>query len=258
MANVFAFLTPAPANARTRGHPESLSDIIDELTFNLNKDNADEGVRLGVLLNAVGRRSYGPLLLVVGLFSISPATILPGMTWLSALVVLLIAGQMAVGLKRPWLPKQLTDIKLPRRPLFNFLEKARPIADRMDGVWLRARLGFLSAPPFVNLVALFVMAAALITIPLGLIPFAPLAPGLGGGAFRARHDRARRLLAAARHGLLRRRFLARRAADFLAPPRRRIPAENRDFTASSSYIEGCFPNRFHAHDGPAKRAGVRR
>ena len=37
---------------------------------------------------------------------------------------------------------------------------------------------FLSKPPFVNLVAVMCLLAALITFPLGLIPFAPLAPGL--------------------------------------------------------------------------------
>ena len=43
---------------------------------------------------------------------------------------------------------------------------------------LKPRLTFLSKPPFVNLVALLVIGAALITFPLGLIPLAPLAPGL--------------------------------------------------------------------------------
>jgi len=173
MANVFA---PTPP-ARVASHPDGLADVFDELAHNVNWDNESD-VRLGVLLNAVGRRSYGPLLLMLGLFSISPATILPGMTWLTALVVLLIAGQMALGLQRPWLPRQVTNLRVPRRPLFNFLERARPYAERIDGVWLRPRLMFLTQPPFVNGVAVLVAAAALVTIPLGLIPFAPLAPGI--------------------------------------------------------------------------------
>ena len=36
----------------------------------------------------------------------------------------------------------------------------------------------MSVPLFVNLVALCVCAAALITFPLSLIPFAPMAPGI--------------------------------------------------------------------------------
>lgn len=161
---------------RAASQPEGLADVFDELAHNVNWD-AERDVRLGVLLNAVGRRSYGPVLLVLGLFSISPATIVPGMTWLAAFVVLLIAGQMVFGRRRPWLPRQITNICVPRRPLFNFIEDARPRLERIDGVWLRPRLTFLNRQPFVNVIALLVAAAALVTIPLGLIPFAPLAPG---------------------------------------------------------------------------------
>lgn len=171
----FAF-TSTP-RARTAAQPEGLSDVFDELSHNVNWDQ-DTDVRLGVLLNAVGRRSYGPLLLFLGLFAISPATILPGMTSIVAAIVLLIAAQMAVGLQRPWLPRQVTNLRVPRRKLFSFLERARPVAERLDGVWLRPRLTFLTRPFWVNLIALIVIAAALITFPLSIIPFAPLAPGI--------------------------------------------------------------------------------
>jgi hypothetical protein len=43
---------------------------------------------------------------------------------------------------------------------------------------LKPRLTILSQPPLVNLVALCVLIAALITFPLALVPLAPLAPGL--------------------------------------------------------------------------------
>lgn len=163
---------------RVAARPNGLSDVLDELSYNVNRDSELQGVRLGVLLSAVGRRSYGPVLLIIGLFAISPATIVPGMTSFTALVTLLIAAQMALGFKRPWLPKSMLDIRVPRRELFTFLDRARPRIERLEGVWLRPRLTFLTAPLVVNLVALCVMAAALITLPLSLIPFAPVAPGL--------------------------------------------------------------------------------
>ncbi|MGE0828195.1 MAG: exopolysaccharide biosynthesis protein [Hyphomonadaceae bacterium] len=53
---------------------------------------------------------------------------------------------------------------------------ARPWAQRIDRV-LKPRLTFLATAPFVFLIALACIAAALVTFPLGLIPFAPLAPG---------------------------------------------------------------------------------
>jgi len=172
------FASSAYAPVRHAAHPGGLSDMFDELAYNVNRDSAQEGVKLGVLMSAVGRRSYGPLLLVIGLFSISPATVLPGMTSVAAFMTLLVAGQMALGLQRPWLPKRILEIRVPRRMLFQFIDSARPKVEAIDGVWLRQRWSFLTVPLFVNLVALCVMAAALITFPLSFIPFAPIAPGL--------------------------------------------------------------------------------
>jgi hypothetical protein len=99
------------------------------------------------------------------------------MSWLTALLVVLIAGQMAIGLKRPWLPPQAMRISVPREALIEGLEKARPWAKRIDAV-LEPRLTFLSQPLWVNLIAVLVAIAGLITIPLALIPLAPIIPSL--------------------------------------------------------------------------------
>lgn len=172
------FVPSAYVAAPQPAAPGGLTGVFDELDNNVNRDSELEGVRLGVLVSAVGRRSYGPLLLLIGLISISPATVLPGMTSIAAFVTLLVAAQMAVGLQRPWLPKRVLDIKVPRRMLFEFLDRTRPRVEALDGGLLRERWTFLTVPLGVNLVALCVMAAALITFPLSLIPFAPVAPGL--------------------------------------------------------------------------------
>jgi hypothetical protein len=141
------------------------------------RESDGKAFTLGDIIDAVGRRSDGPLLLVIGLFAISPATIVPGMTWLAAGLTLLVAGQMLFGLHRPWLPRKALQAPLPCKGTLKALEKVEPWARRIDAV-LKPRLAFLTHPPFVNLIALFVIAAALITFPIGLIPFAPLAPGI--------------------------------------------------------------------------------
>jgi hypothetical protein len=99
------------------------------------------------------------------------------MTTVAGAITLLVALQMALGLHRPWLPKAVLNLKVPRQPLFAFIDTARPKVERMDGALLKERLSFMSAPPFVIVVALCVAAAALVTFPLSIIPLAPLAPG---------------------------------------------------------------------------------
>lgn len=160
-----------------RPEPATLDDVLDEIAHKAEHDDTPENLTLGEILDAVGRRSYGPLLLVIGLFAISPATIVPGMTWFAAALTLIVAGQMAFGMKRIWLPRKTMQIELSRQAVLGGLAKCRGFARGVDRV-LKPRLRFLTKPPFVNLVALLVLGAALITFPLGLIPFAPLAPGL--------------------------------------------------------------------------------
>jgi hypothetical protein len=158
--------------------PDSLAEVLDEVEEQVGANDAgspDMSVR--DLLNAVGRQSYGPLLLIIGVFAISPATVLPGMTWFAAALTLLVAGQMALGLRHLWLPKWILDAKAPRRLVRASVRSARGWSVKIDGL-LRPRLTFLAGPPFVNVVALLCVGAALVTFPLGLIPFAPLAPGL--------------------------------------------------------------------------------
>jgi hypothetical protein len=156
---------------------QTLCNVLDEITAKVEGDATPETLTLSEVLDAFGRRSYGPLLLVIGLFAISPATIVPGLTWLAAALTLIVAGQMALGLKRVWLPRSALQAELPRDAVLGGIAKSRGFAKRIDGL-LRPRLTFLSGPPFVNVVALLCIAAALITFPLGLIPFAPLAPGI--------------------------------------------------------------------------------
>lgn len=165
------------ASDRTE-NSDGLVGVFDEIDNRVKRESDNANVRLAVLLSAVGRRSYGPLLLIIGLFAISPATILPGMTTVAAAITLIVAGQMALGLKKPWLPKFVLNLNVPRKPFLQFLDNARPTVERIDGVWLRERWTFMTVPLFVNLVALCVIAASLITFPLSLIPFAPLAPGI--------------------------------------------------------------------------------
>ncbi len=160
-----------------RAAPTNLEGVLDEIAEKCAHDETPEKLTLGEILDSVGRRSYGPLLLVIGLFAISPATMVPGMTWFAAALTLIVAGQMALGRPSIWLPKKALGAELPRAAVASGIEKSRGVAKTIDKL-LRPRLTFLSRPPFVNLVAVMCILAALITFPLGLIPFAPFAPGM--------------------------------------------------------------------------------
>lgn len=155
----------------------TLNAVLDDIVAKADHDDSPGSLTLAEVLDSVGRRSYGPLLLVIGLIAVSPATMLPGTTWFVAVITLIVAGQMALGMQRIWLPRKALQMQLPREALKGAIAKSRGVVKVIDSL-LKPRLRFLSRPPFVNFVALLVIAAALITFPLGLIPLAPLAPGL--------------------------------------------------------------------------------
>ncbi|MEM8617567.1 MAG: exopolysaccharide biosynthesis protein [Pseudomonadota bacterium] len=138
-----------------------------------------EGERVSVrdLLNAVGRRAYGPVLLLLGFIAISPLTLIPGANSLLAIVTLIFAIQIVIGRDAPWLPRRALAFSFPRKYLISGVEKMEKHAYTIDQL-LRPRLTVLTRAPFVQLVALACVAAALVTIPLSFVPLGPVLPSL--------------------------------------------------------------------------------
>ena len=140
-------------------------------------ETSGEKVTLGQLMHIMERRSFGAVILLLGLIAISPLTVVPGATWTVAAVTLLFSIQLLFGMQRPWLPKALLNLKMPRDQLQSFVKAARKMAHTADKL-TAPRWRFLTRPPLVIGVAVLCIAAALITFPLGLIPLAPVLPGV--------------------------------------------------------------------------------
>ncbi len=151
----------------------SFQELLAEL---VNRTSGDT-VSVRELLDIVGRRSYGPVLLLLGFVAVSPLTIVPGANWLVALVTLVFSVQIVLGLSHPWVPKPALDAKFPRKLLLQASEVGKKWAYTADQL-TKPRLPVLTAFPFVNIAAVVCVAASLLTFPLGLVPFGPLLPGL--------------------------------------------------------------------------------
>ncbi|MEO0983578.1 MAG: exopolysaccharide biosynthesis protein [Pseudomonadota bacterium] len=138
-----------------------------------------EGERVSVedLLRAAGRRSYGPILLLLGFIAVSPLTIVPGANWLVAVLILIVAGQIVIGRSFPWVPSRFLRFSFERKYLVQGVDAAQEAAAVVDRL-VAPRFTFLTEPPFVQLVALICIAAALVTFPLGFFPLGPVLPGL--------------------------------------------------------------------------------
>jgi len=141
----------------------------------LNTEGAD--VSIGELLHAVGRRAHGPVFLLIGFISISPIAAIPGASILFATLTLIFAVQVVIGLKHPLLPRRIVEFRFRRDILVRGAAIAERYAHMLDAL-VKPRLTFLTEAPFIQLVALVCVLAALITYPLSFVPFAAFLPGL--------------------------------------------------------------------------------
>src|SRR5690606_19525825 len=129
--------------AETR--PENLTFILDRIAKRIEDDGPEANSRditLGDILDIVGRQAYGPLLLIIGVMSVSPLALLPGSTWAFALLTLLVAAQMAFNLKHPWLPRSALRLSFPEDKVASAIDKVRPWTAAVDKV-VKPRMEFL-------------------------------------------------------------------------------------------------------------------
>lgn len=136
-----------------------------------------EEVTVNELLEAIGRRAHGPVFLLLGFIAVSPLTIIPGANWFMATVILAFALQIVFGLRHPWLPRGVTEFKFKRDLLVKGVAAGERYAHMVDSL-VKPRLTFLTEPPFLQIVAVMCVLAALVTYPLGLVPLGPLLPSL--------------------------------------------------------------------------------
>ena len=120
----------------------------------------------------------GPVLFALTLPVLLPMP--PGVSMLLALPLLMVAPQLALGRRRLWMPKALSQRTVPRKDLVKLLHRVLPPLERFEKL-SRPRLVFLTGRVGARLAGL---ACSLIALVLVLpIPFANLVPAMACGLF---------------------------------------------------------------------------
>lgn len=136
-----------------------------------------EWVSLGTVIEAIGNRSFGPLLLLPGIVLVSPLSGIPGMATFMGMLVLLIASQLLIGRQYFWLPPWLLARALPGEKVLLMTEWMRRPAKSIDR-FLRPRLDFLIQGLGIYAIALLCIAIALFMPAMELIPFSASSAGI--------------------------------------------------------------------------------
>lgn len=159
------------------GLPQKVHDLEDVLDLLEAGSEGRDQVTMEHLLDTVGLRSFGSVLLLVGLMALSPLSGIPGMPTTIGVLVIVFAVQLLMLRERLWLPKWILRRKLNRARLVQAIRWVRRPARVVDSL-LRPRLTFLTRHAGAYLIIL-VCAFIAATMPaLELVPF--LATGAGG------------------------------------------------------------------------------
>jgi hypothetical protein len=134
-------------------------------------------VSIGEMMDAVGRRTFGPLVLLVGLILVTPLSGVPGIPTLMGLLTSLTLVQVLFGRTHFWLPDLFLRQQVPRQKLVQGLKLLRPAARRIDRL-IRPRYTFLVKGPGLYIMALACMVISVVMPATELIPFSASIAGL--------------------------------------------------------------------------------
>lgn len=154
---------------------ESLEALLDRIAG--TADETDR-VSLGLVLEVMGRRSFGSVLLAAGLITLAPLIgDIPGVPTIMGIVVVLTAGQMLLGQDRLWLPDTLLDRSVSREKLDAGLRWLRPAARALDRAIGPRFEGVLASGGGRVIAAVCLLIGAVMPV-LEVIPFSATVAGI--------------------------------------------------------------------------------
>lgn len=154
---------------------QGLNDILNELA---EQSESDKELSVQNVLDTFEGRTFGPLVLALGIIAITPIGAIPFVPSTIALLLLAVVGQALAGRPHPWLPKRFRERAIAEDKIKAGIKKSRPWAKRIDRI-IRPRLTVLTRGPMRYVLATLALPLALTMPPLELVPFAVFIPGVG-------------------------------------------------------------------------------
>ncbi len=149
------------AQAQTHG----LSEVLDRL----ETAAGGEQIAVGEIVQTLDRHAFASLMLVFSLVSLSPASGVPGVTTVVAAIVFILAVQMAAGRDHLWLPKLITERRLPRARLrggVRWLRRPVRLVERLS----KPRLHILLRRPWIYLPLVLILGLTLFMPVMEVVP----------------------------------------------------------------------------------------
>jgi len=151
-------------------HPVPISELLGQIA----RDWPQERVTLGELIQSLGPRGYGMLIVLFALPNLLPIYI-PGLSPIFGFPLMILCAQLAYGLPTPRLPGFLTRRSMKRSDLRMIIARALPWLQRVER-WVRPRPSLVTSRLGERLIGAYgVLLAIIVIIPL---PFTNGPPSL--------------------------------------------------------------------------------
>lgn len=144
-----------------------LARLIDELKY---RTESGQEVSIGLVQEIAGARAAGPILLLPALIVMSPLSVIPGLPSIVGFNTILVAGQVALGRDRLWLPQWLTKRCIRAKHGQTLLRFLAPVGETVDKL-IKPRAEATAGPLFRRVGALVCVLVGAIMPILELIPF---------------------------------------------------------------------------------------
>jgi hypothetical protein len=147
-------------------NPPNLQSLLEQLATIAEQEDT---VSIKQIRDAIGGRSFSPMLLFASLLGFTPVGVVPGVPTLLAIFVILVAGQIVFARPNLWAPVSILAIQVDGGKIKKAAIALAPFARLVDRV-LRPRLSFLTEPPYSSALAGIFILIALAVPPLELVP----------------------------------------------------------------------------------------
>jgi len=145
-------------------------------------EESDGRITVGALLDRIGRRSFGPLLVLPAMIAFTPLGGIPVLPSVMAAMVIVVAGQLLLNMDHFWLPAMVLRRSVDARKLCASADYLRRPAAWIDKL-IRPRLTWLTREPFIHIAAFLCILVAFTVPPLEVIPFAGTVSWIAIGVF---------------------------------------------------------------------------
>jgi hypothetical protein len=155
----------------TQGNTHALNDVLDRLEGALE----GEKVRIGEVVGAIGHSSFASLMLIFALICTSPASAIPGLTTVTALVFFTLTVQLITGRDSVWMPDFIMRHRMSTKTIGKGIAWLRKPVGFVEK-FLKARLTFVFHRPWLWAPLILILCLTL------FMPFMEIIPAPGSVA----------------------------------------------------------------------------